>query len=207
MPNLNAKDAFEYPSIPEKHDAIATSPIKAYAVIPTPTWGRTSAFTIQDSSSGNTILAASIQRSLGTISVHIQREDKTVLATCRLKGFTNKKYLYLGPHPDCTDLADWKPVTPSAKFDPSKYKFEVGGEEYSWTRTRRAEYGVSKWASKSFKLVRVSGGEVLAVYVHKTQWKKRDDGRVDWFCEVESEVEWLALAAIMGIEEQIRREE
>lgn len=222
----NESTPFQLPATAD--DATATTPLKAIkslSVLPTPTWGRTSAFTIQSINSGNSpkttepIFHISITRqNLGFGDSQVSLCDpttKSTLAACRLKGWANHKLLYLG-NPDCTDIADWMSLQESGRWDPSKFSFGWEGEVYTWTRTRRKEFGANGWDGKSFKLVRGKEGErsgeekreVLGVYVHLGKWSRRDEARVDWYVEgLEPEVETLALVAVLGIEEGIRRAE
>lgn len=260
VPNFEASDALHHPSIDRNNTSPSITtptaptvapPLRSYAIIPTPTWGRTSVFTITQttptptpsSDSSTTFYTALIQRAhhgFGDSQVLLQKPSSTsfspsqnpnstatTLATCRLRGWKSQKFLFLGPHPDCTDPADWIPVTASGNFDPSKYFFQVGECGYAWVRTRRKDLGKCGWVGKNFKLVRLgvgvrggvggSGGgkdrgdgkgEVLAVYVHVGKWKSRDEGRVDWFCDgVEVDVERSAIVAMLGLQEEFRRKE
>lgn len=212
VPNLAAREAGHHSTIERSSSVLneSTNPFKSYSIIPAPTWGRTSAFTIRDITETPTyeVIIQREKHGFGDSAIIVQSaNDKSTLASCRLKGFANKKFLLLGQYPDCTDLLEWIPVTPSGKFDPSKHSFEFAGERYSWTRTRRKEYGGSRWVGKTFKLVNGKTGEVLAVFVHLGKWKRRDEARVDWFCDVGRELEVLSLAAVLGLQEEMRRAE
>lgn len=222
-PSPNEEKALQQPATAHDATVAPMKAIRSLSVLPNPTWGRTSVFTIHavdnDKTSSNPanptepVFHVSIARqSLGFGDSQISLCDpatKSTFAACRLKGWANHKLLYLG-NPDCTDIADWITLKESGIWDPSKFSFEWKGEVYTWTRTRRKEFGANGWDGKTFKIARgrEEKGEVLGLYVHLGKWGRRDEGRVDWFVAgLEWEVEVLALVAVLGIEEGIRRAE
>lgn len=220
VPNLDEGDAAHHPTITQSPYPIDPNSgiVKSYSIIPTPTWARTSHFTIADPSTSHAIYNVKIHRAaygFGSTQLTLlpPGDNNLVLAACRIHGLSmTNKFLFLGPgEPECTDPAEWIPVRASGRWDPAKFFFAYAGEEYAWTRTRSSELGVkSAWAGKSFKLVRVGSGEVLAVFVHLPQWTRKDEARLDFFAAGEGmgrELEVLALVAVMGIEEEIRRKE
>ena len=90
-------------------------------------------------------------------------------------------------------------------------EFEVGGRKYQWKRTHSHEFGLTRWSSKSFKLVDLEAdGRVLALFRHTQTLfgdKRKQLGRFEVFDELSRELELSGLVVALGIQEKIRQSE
>lgn len=74
-------------------------------------------------------------------------------------------------------------------------------------RTHNKALGASSWGSMDFKLVDNSDNDrVLAVYINDRKlFSASQVGRLEYYVELGRELELFSLAAILGIEDRIRR--
>lgn len=88
------------------------------------------------------------------------------------------------------------------------YAFPHAGKTYAWKRTHDKELTGRKMSYKSFKLVDADDaqGNVLAVLKTDSNWKGTHyTSRLDFYADLEEELEKLALVAVFGTVERIRR--
>lgn len=130
-------------------------------------------------------------------------------------------------NPDVAPKETWGDVS-SESFSDKQFGFYFGGRKFLWKRyvllmssvlsiadgfhhcrTHDKALGGSFWGSKDFKLVDYGDQRrVLAVYISdKKMFSGSQVGRIDFMVELGQDLELLSLAAILGIEETIRRSE
>jgi hypothetical protein len=105
-------------------------------------------------------------------------------------------------------LGGWQTLSSHGVFA-SSYSFNAAGRQYSWTRTHDEALGAHKLGQRDFKLVDESSGRsVLAVFVFTQNMivgRLKQIADIKWMAEVGQEVEIIALAAILGVEEKIKK--
>lgn len=154
---------------------------------------------------GNTVLWTNKSSSpFSQPQIDIQLSDKTIVASVKLQSFSRDLLLHLG-NPDCSDKAQWANLV-CENFGRSKYKFVHNGKTCSWTRTHNKEIGARRIGGRDFKLVDEATGQVLVVYrFNYGLFKGGVNGNIDFYVQLDSQLELLSLAAILGIEEGIAR--
>lgn len=139
--------------------------------------------------------------------VELTLPDSSLLAVCKskAKGWSDNMYLVLGD-PANTDKTTCPQLTHNT-MSWSKWSFEHAGRGLTWTRTHKKEFGASRWSDKDYKLVDDVSEAVLAVWVNggSSCFKKGPAARLDFYAELDRELELLSLTAIMGIEASLRR--
>ncbi|KAK4951720.1 hypothetical protein LTR10_009639 [Elasticomyces elasticus] len=138
------------------------------------------------------------------IHIHSDSDHGEIVAACRLSLTTRNLPFMLG-NPDGVDKDSW-PVAKVEGYTSKAYNFEASGQGFRWERTHREDLGSSRMSNKDYELVK-NGGETLAVFLftHKPLPDQPNlIGRLNWFRSTGREVELLALAVLLGIEESNR---
>ena len=135
--------------------------------------------------------------------IDIRSNDK-IIATVKLESSKKNMNLFLGGDVDSKSAKGdlLSETDPKA----SKYQFEYHGRKYFWTRTHRKGLGANLIGERDFKLVEESSDQVLMVYRNnQATFKKGIYAFMEWYAELEPELEALSLAAIQGIQERVTR--
>ena len=144
------------------------------------------------------------RQALSPPRIDIRQDEQTILASVTVESWRRGAMLHLGD-PDCTDKDDWISVR-TEDWKASKYKFVFAGRSFVWTRTHNKELGATKIGGRDFKLVEEGNEQVLMVCRHNyAVLKKGVFATIDYYVDVGPDVELLALAAILGIEELTAR--
>ncbi|CZT25658.1 uncharacterized protein RCC_11327 [Ramularia collo-cygni] len=139
------------------------------------------------------------------INLQMQSQNGPTVAAVRLKRMSSGCRVMLGS-PDGTDREQWQDVE-SQSLSGKRYGFQYQGTSFAWKRTHKKEFGASGWGRGGFKFVQASKpDEILAVYITDRKWFNNTDiARIEFMTELGREVELMALAAMLGIAEHIRR--
>ncbi|KAK3702094.1 hypothetical protein LTR37_015069 [Vermiconidia calcicola] len=183
-----------------------TQPSKQYEVFQ-PGHFQTSKFEIRQN--GHTILTTKRRDRAGGFKspyIHIMSLDGTILAACMLMSWSRNQQLYLGSNPDHADksectLMDCEGFKGLISFTGGKYKFVFHGQELAWTRTHSKALGASRWDDRTFKLVDQNTRQVLAVFrFNNAIFQHRKLTEIDYYVELEHQLEMMSSAAILGIQ-------
>lgn len=140
----------------------------------------------------------------------------TILASCKLQPWSRGSLLHLGDpetDPPGKDKASWIKVECEGMTS-STFTFPFNGRSFAWVRTHDKELGASRMSGRDFKLVDRTAGEVmrekreegslLAVWRYQAGFSREGLlAEVEWYAEMEREVEVLSLAAMLGILQHI----
>lgn len=175
------------------------APIKQYEVYRPSSWSPTK---LEIKQNGRAILKSRKEGSVFKApNLHISLDNGQVVAAVALRSFSRNLSLYLGSHPDTNDLSQWIELDCSG-WTSGKYGFSFSGSRYTWTRTRQFSF----FTGRDFKLVDQQG-QVLVIYRFNTSlFKHGRMAEIDYFVELGEQLELLSLAAIMGIELEIERQ-
>lgn len=124
-----------------------------------------------------------------------------ILAATKLKSVRSGFSITLG---DPASQENWSQVTYSS-WNEKEYFFEVAGRRYSW---RSPVTGLMSYLKDTgdYQLVDLDDEKVLAAYVKDREWFAfKPIARIEFYVELGQELEMLALAAILGVEERRRR--
>ena len=181
-------------------NTVSAAPVKQFEVHRSSAWN-TKRHEIKQN--GNTVLYTNRKKAMfSSPQINLQTSDQQILASIKMQSFSKDLLLHLG-NPDCTDKAQWANLT-CDNFMATKYKFGFGGRWFTWTRTHNKDLGASKFGGSNFKLVDESNGCVVMVYRYTNGlFSGGVVGNIDFYAELDPQLELLALAAIVGIEERI----
>ncbi|KAI5368069.1 hypothetical protein Slin15195_G032030 [Septoria linicola] len=157
------------------------------------------------------------------IRITTNGEEGPTLAAMSFKSMRGIRVM-LGDDPDALPKEAWADVDPEGMTS-GQHTFVFDDRPFWWKRrvqsireklelhvidplirTHNKQYGASSLGGRDFKLI--DGDEqVLAVYINDSRtFNVEDIGRIDYFVELGRELELFTLAAILGIQERIRRQ-
>ena len=154
---------------------------------------------------GHTILW--IHRKTGFMKspqINVQQGDQSILAACKLRAMSRNMRLFLGD-PGLTNSDSW-PVLDCEGFNGTRYRFSLNGRSFHWKQTHDSALGARLLGGGDFKLVDDTNDQVLAVWLNTRKMFKRNPvATLNYFVELDREMEVLSLAAIAAIQEELRR--
>ncbi|KAK4508045.1 hypothetical protein PRZ48_001782 [Zasmidium cellare] len=139
------------------------------------------------------------------IHLQTQSENGPVVAAAELKKSSSGCRVTMS-NPDTTPKEDWIEVD-SDKWSQSQFSFGFQGRQFLWRRTHDKDLGASSTRNTHFKLLDgQNDSQVLAVYLQDRKWLDTSTvAKIDYFVELDPNLELLSMAAIFGIEDRIRR--
>ncbi|EME86984.1 uncharacterized protein MYCFIDRAFT_77225 [Pseudocercospora fijiensis CIRAD86] len=180
-----------------------TSPIKTYEIINQNTF-RAKHFEVRQN--GIPILWINTQSHFlepPQINIQTQSSNGPILAAAKLRAMKSGCRVIVG-NPDATSKEQWNDVA-KENFRGNCYGFSCGGRRFLWKRTHQKALGASTWGSTDFKLIDSTSPEtILAVSIKPICWSL-ESRSLKFYTELGQELELMAMAAIMGIEEKNRR--
>ena len=177
--------------------AVSTAPMKQYEVSQ-----KKKNFEIRQN--GGTIMYTNkTKQGLSLPQIDIHEKEQTVLASVKLEKGNGAALLHLG-NPEDTNDADWTSLE-AMNSNAYQYKFVVGSRTYVWTKTQSKDSGAVRVPGRDYKLSEEGSGQVVMMEYRYNQamFKKGVFATVDFHMDVGQDVELLALAAILGIQESI----
>jgi len=144
------------------------------------------------------------------LTLHVTSPAGPIVACSKISYFGRNVYIALG------DVLSG-PIgrDPWIKLDrkgtvTGTYAFAHQGKTYAWKRTHNKALGGRVLSMKDFKLVDVDGAEdrILATSTSgPLMGAVHREGKIEWFAELDEDLEKLALAAVFGTVERTRRNE
>jgi hypothetical protein len=178
------------------------TPIKQYEIYH-PGHIQMSKFEIRQN--GQTVLTTNKARhGLHMPRIDIHGPDETILASVKLESWSRNCILHLG-NPKGSDKSTWT-VLDASGITSSSYKFPFNGRAFAWTRTHDSDLGASRLGNKDLKLVDESNSQVLAVIRFNHGIVTHGNmANIDYYVESGQELELMSLAAVLGVEERVGR--
>ena len=154
---------------------------------------------------GTTILHTNKERhGLKPPRIDISSDGKTIVTSVQLEKRNRGALLLLG-NPNSTDNQEWMELGCQDGHG-SKHRFVFNGRPFRWTRTHNKELGARRMGGRDFKLSEEGSDQVLVVYrSNYAVMRKGHFADVDFYVDLDQDVELLALCAVLAIQENIAR--
>lgn len=144
------------------------------------------------------------------LTLHVTSPAGPIVACSKISYFARNVYIALGDV-----LSGPVGKDPWTKLDrrgtvTGTYGFSYLGKTYAWKRTHNKDHGGRIMSTKDFKLVDVDDAEarILAVSTSgPVMGAVHREGKIEWFAELDEDLEKLALVAVLGTVERTRRNE
>ncbi|KAK4497923.1 hypothetical protein PRZ48_010578 [Zasmidium cellare] len=199
------------PYLPQASNPIMgpPTPIKSFNIVNSGFWTHKNLVIMYNGQAILHVNTKSTAAGFGSPVVRLSTDPhgSVVVAAAKCKNWSSGCKIILG-NPDAAPKEAWGDVS-SESWSDKQFGFYFRDRKFLWKRTHDKALGGSFWGSKDFKLVDYADQRrVLAVYVSdKKLFSGSQVGRVDFMVELGHDLELLSLAAILGIEETIRRTE
>lgn len=130
------------------------------------------------------------------VDLHVDAENGPIVASSQLDSMKRNSRILHG------NREEWTVVACESFISASSFAFDLGSKSYRWKRTNDKSLGATRLENRSFKLLDIATGDVLATFVHVegALGTAQRSARIEYLIDLGVDLEIVSLVTILGID-------